>query len=441
MLIERAGFLTSLEALLSEALAGHGRLVFLGGEAGVGKTTLATALAAAAGGAGDGGAGDGGAGDGGAGDGGLAVRRGSCDNVTTAEALGPILDALPELAAAVDQEAGVRRLRLFQQVRDMLSGSPMLLLIEDVHWADEATLDILRFMGRRLAGVRLLILATFRSEEVGRDHPLTVVMGDLATLPGVVRMQLPALTAAGVRQLLIEAGSALDADTVFQRTAGNPFYVTEVVAAGSAQVPATVRDAVLARVSRLSQAGQEVSGAASVLGRRAGTDLLTAVSGQPLAAVDECLDRGVLVMDGDAVGFRHDLARLAVERSLPQAQRTGFHARALAQLMARGSQEHRWLAHHAAGSGNRAVVGRHAPLAAARAARLGAHREAAEQLALALRYHERPDRERATLLEQLSYECYLTDQLTRARDSVLEAVAIHEQRRDTSVRGCLSSAC
>jgi len=416
VLIERGGFLASLEGLLGEALDGRGRLVFLGGEAGVGKTTLASVLADATARA------DGAAGP--------AVRRGSCDNVTTAEALGPILDALPELAATVE-EAGVRRLRLFQQVRDVLSASPTLLLLEDVHWADEATLDILRFLGRRLAGARLMILATFRSEEVGRDHPLTVVLGDLATLPGVVRMQLPALTVAGVRQLLEAEGSALDAEAIFRRTAGNPFYVTEVLAAGSEQVPVTVRDAVLARVSRLSRAGQEVAGAAAVLGRRAGADLLAAVSGQPLAAVDECLDRGVLVMNGDAAGFRHDLARLAVERSLPQAQRAGFHARALAQLMARGSQEHRWLAHHAAGSGDRAVVVRHAPLAAARAARLGAHREAAGQLQLALRYHERPDRERATLLEQLSYECYLTDQLARARDSVLEALAIHEQRRDT----------
>jgi len=414
VLIERAGFLASLEGLLGEALDGSGRLVFLGGEAGIGKTTLAAALAGAAAGP--------------------EVRRGTCDHVTTAEALGPILDAFPELITAVEDEAGVSRLRLFRKVRDALSGSPMLLLLEDVHWADEATLDILRFLGRRLAGIRLMILATFRSEEVGRDHPLTLVMGDLAGRPGVVRMQLPALSVAGVRQLLDEAGSALDSGTVFQRTGGNPFYVTEVLAAGSEQVtasvPATVRDAVLARVSRLSSAGQGVTAAASVLGRPAEAGFLAAVSGQPLTAVDECLDRGVLVADGDAVGFRHDLARLAVERSLPAAERSRAHARAYAQLTARGSHDHRRLAHHAAGSGDRAAVARHAPLAAARAARLGAHREAAEQFQLAIRHHEPPDRPRAALLEQLSYECYLTDQLTRARDSWLEALAIHERERD-----------
>jgi AAA ATPase domain len=175
VLVEREGFLVSLERLLGEALGGSGRLVFLGGEAGVGKTALAAALAQAASGP--------------------VVRRGCCDNITTGEALGPILDALPELSAAVDLEAGMSRLRLFQQVRGVLSESPVLLLVEDVHWADEATLDILRFLGRRLAGIRLLILATFRSEEVGGDHPLTVVMGELAALPTEIDRAWPAAVA------------------------------------------------------------------------------------------------------------------------------------------------------------------------------------------------------------------------------------------------------
>jgi tetratricopeptide (TPR) repeat protein len=174
---------------------------------------------------------------------------------------------------------------------------------------------------------------------------------------------------------------------------------------------------------------------ASVLSRRTGTDLLTTVSGQPLAAVDECLGRGMLVADDDGVGFRHDLARLAVEGSLSEAGRTGIHARALAQLTVLGSADHRWLAYHAAGSGDRAAVLQHAPLAAARAARLGAHREAAEQLRLALRHHQPPDRQRATLLDRLSYECYLTDHVGQARDSGLEALEIYDQAGDTPAVG------
>ena len=414
-LIERGDFLASLEGLLDEALGGTGRVVFLGGEAGVGKSALAAALAGMAAGP--------------------LVRRGCCDNVTTAEPLGPLVDALPELVRVLDEEAGLNRLRLFQHVRELLAGSPMLLVLEDVHWADEATLEALRFVGPRLGGARLMILATFRSEEVGRDHPLTVVLGDLATLPGVIRMQLPPLTMAGVRQLVEQAGSALDAGEVYQRTGGNPFYVTEVLAAGLEDVPATVRDAVLARVSRLSQSGRDVVAAAAVLGPRAEMGLLAEVSAQPLTAIDECLHRAVLVADGDGVSFRHELARLVVERSAPQAERAGIHARALAQLTARGSGDDRRLAHYAAGCGDRMAVLHHAPRAAGRAARLGAHREAADQFQLALRHHDLPDRRRAILLEQLSYECYLTDQLARARAGRLEALEIHQQMNDTLAVG------
>jgi DNA-binding SARP family transcriptional activator/DNA-binding CsgD family transcriptional regulator/tetratricopeptide (TPR) repeat protein len=414
-LIERDDFLALLQGLFEEALGGSGRLVFLGGEAGVGKSALAAALVGAAAGP--------------------AVRRGCCDNVTTAEALGPLMDALPELASVVHRDAGVSKFRLFQQVREVLSGSPGLLLLEDVHWADEATLEVLRFVGRRLGGTRLMILATFRSEEVGRDHPLTAVLGDLATMAGVVRMQLPPLTSGGVRQLLEQAGSVLDAGEVYQRTGGNPFFVTEVIAAGSGQVPATVRDAVLARVSRLSSAGRDVVATAAVLGWPAEVGLLAEVSRQQLAAVDECLQRGVLVADGGIVSFRHELARLAVEQSLPQAQHARLHARALARLTARGSGEDRRLAYHAAGCGNHAAVLRHAPLAATRAAQLGAHHEAAEQFELALRHHERPDHRRAVLLDRLSYECYLTGQLDKARACRLEALEIHQQQCDAIAVG------
>jgi DNA-binding CsgD family transcriptional regulator/tetratricopeptide (TPR) repeat protein len=418
MLIERGEFLAALLGLLREAAAGQGRLVFLGGEAGVGKTTLTTALAGAA-----------------ATGPALVVRRGNCDNVTTAEALGPVVDALPELAEVLEAESGVSRLRLLRRIRGTLTAAPTLLILEDVHWADEATLDVLRFLGRRLDGAPLLIVATFRSEETGGDHPLTMLRGDLATLPGVIRMQLPALTVAGVRALLAGAGSGLDPARLHERTGGNPFYVTEVLAAGDGEVPATVRDAVLARVARLPAAAREVAAAAAVLGRRADIGLLTTVAGEPAGAADDCVSRGVLVADGAGVSFRHELARLVVEQSLPQAQRAAVHGRALAELTARGSGDHRRLAHHAAGCGNRPAVLEHAPQAADRAARLGAHREALDHLQLALDHHDRPDRRRADLLGQLSYECHLTGLLERALAAQRAALEIYERERDALAVG------
>ncbi len=406
MLVEREEALASLTVLLEETAAGHGRLVFVGGEAGVGKTTLTSAFATLAEG--------------------HRIRRGACDNVTTAAALGPLLDAVPELVDLMEDDAGVSRLQLFRRLRALLGSEPTLLLLEDLHWADEATLEATRFLGRRLEGVPLLVLATFREDEVDRAHPLTVVLGDLATSSGVRRMHLPPFSPAGVRRLVAEAGSALDAEVLYARSGGNAFCVTEVLEAGTLEVPPTVRDAVLARASRLSADGQAVLEAAAVLGPRAEMAVLVAVSGRPAEAVDECVRRGVLVADGDALTFRHELARVAVEESLTPGRRTALHRAALRALGSSGIPDHRRLAHHAAGAGDAAAVLEHAPRTAARAARLGAHRQAADQYRLALRFHDQPDLARAELLAALSYECYLTDQLAEARDARLEEMRLDE---------------
>jgi DNA-binding CsgD family transcriptional regulator/tetratricopeptide (TPR) repeat protein len=344
----------------------------------------------------------------------MSVRRGGCDNVATPAALGPLFDAVPELSDLIENEAGVNQLRLFRRLRAVLSAEPTLLLLEDVHWADEATLEMLRYLGRRLDGLPLLVLATFREDEVSASHPLTVVLGDLATSPGVARMSLPPLTVRGVQQLIDRAGSALDPARVHSNTRGNPFYVTELLATGDRELPATVRDAVLARASRLSAPARQVLAAAAVLGQRADVRLLASVSGQPADAVDECVHRGMLVEDAGGWVFRHELARLAIEQTLSPAARVALHAAALRALQSAGAAGDGRLAHHAEGCGDQTAVLEYAPRAAIRAARLGAHREAAEHYRLALRYEQRSDENRASLFTALSYQCYLIDELAEA---------------------------
>jgi DNA-binding CsgD family transcriptional regulator/tetratricopeptide (TPR) repeat protein len=420
VLLEREEALAALVALAGRAATGVGGLVFLGGEAGVGKTALSGALIERTGRT-------------------LVVRRGGCDNVTTAAALGPLVDAAPELTAVLEDEAArIDRLRLFRRLRSVLADRPTLLVLEDVHWADEATLEMLRFLGRRLDGLPLLVLATFREEEVPASHPLTLLLGDLATTPGVCRMQLRPLSVDAVRRLVEAAGSELDPEQLHRSTGGNPFYVTEVVANCDEWLPATVRDAVLARASRLSVAGRQVLAAAAVLGQPADVRLLAAVSGEPEWAADECVQRGALVGNGQSWAFRHELARLAIEQTLTPGVRAQLHAGALRALPAAGVLDDRRLAHHAAGCGDRAAVLRHAPRAAGRAARLGAHREAAEQYRLAVRcwtpeaaqnaFAGQPDSapSRADLLAALSYECYLTDQLSEAYEARRTAMELYQ---------------
>jgi DNA-binding CsgD family transcriptional regulator/tetratricopeptide (TPR) repeat protein len=415
VLIERKGQLASLLDLAKLAAAGSGRLVFLAGEAGVGKTTLAGAVATAVAGR-------------------LTVRRGGCDNITTAAALGPFADAVPELVEVLDAET-TSRLRRYRQLLGVLSATPTLLILDDVHWADEATLEMLRFIGRRLETAPLLVLATFRDDEVSGGHPLTTVLGDLATAANVTRLRLAPLSAGGVRRLLAAAGSPLDPEQLHGSTGGNPFYVTEVVAAGTSRLPESVRDAVLARASRLSPAAQRVLWAAAVLGQRADLGLLAAVSGQLPEATDECVRAGVLVADGPGWAFRHELARLAVEQSLSPATRSELHRAAFEALSAANPSDDRRLAYHAASTADADAVCRHAPRAAARAARLGAHREAAEQLRLALEFTPQTDERRSGLLRSLGYEYYLTDRPGEARTAWQEAMTAAERAGDRAAVG------
>jgi DNA-binding CsgD family transcriptional regulator/tetratricopeptide (TPR) repeat protein len=409
VLVERSDQLATLRGVLAEAVGGTGRLVFLGGEAGVGKTALVEQVAATASGA--------------------RVRRGTCDNVTTAAPLGALIDAVPELADVVADSAAVSRLALFGKVRATLATSPTLLVVEDLHWADEATLDMVRFIGRRLADLPLMIIATFRDDEVSAHHRLATVIGDLAAEPGVRRLTLAPLSREAVRELA--AGSATDVDELYRRTGGNPFYVTEVLGTGLEVVPVTVRDAVLARVSRLGAGARDALAAAAVLGNRGELDLVAAVAGQPVQVLDECVAGGALVSRPDGtVAFRHELARLAVEQTIAPAASAQLHRAALRELTARDPGDDRALAHHAAGCGDAVALLHHATRAAARSSRLGAHREAAALYRLALRASGQPPETRADLYRALSYECYLTDQLEEALATQRQAMEVCELAGD-----------
>lgn len=410
MLVERDAVLAELLALAAEGFGGHGRLVFLGGEAGVGKSALIAELAARLAGT-------------------AVIRRGAVDNLTTAEPLAALLEALPELEPAGEPD----RLRVFRRAREVLRRRPTLLVLEDLHWADEATLDAVRFLGRRLDGLPALIVLSYRGDEVAPRHRLSLVMGELAALPGVGRREVAPLTPDGVARLVEATGAAVEPAELHRRTQGNAFFVTEVLAGDGRAVPATVRDAVLARVAPLSDAAADVAAATAVLGTAVPVNLLVAVSERPVGAVDECLEHGVLVAGPDGIRFRHELAREAVEGSLSTVQRRRLHRRSLRQLTASDPSDHRTLAHHALAAGEAESAVGHAVAAAERAARLGAHREAAAHYRLALRAapsgHFAPA-ERARLFEALSYECYLTDQLPEAVATRQRALEFFELGHD-----------
>ena len=392
-LVERGA---SLE-LLREACAGarerRGSLVFIGGEAGVGKTALVRRFADELGGA-------------------ASVLWGGCDPLLTPPPLGPILEIAAHAPSVVSEAidgggahaiatallaAGDRRMSL-------------VIVLEDVHWADEATLDVLRVLGRRVGGSPTLVIATYRDDELERFHPLRIVLGELATADGVKRMALELLSPEGVSQLA--QGHGPDVGELYRLTSGNPFYVTEVLASGGTEIPSTVRDVVLARIAGLSASASAVVEAAAIAPPSLDAELTLAVCGDASESVDECLASGVLVAANGGVAFRHELARAAVEDTLSPTRRLALHRAVLLALTetARGSVDLARIAYHAEAAADTDAVLWYAPLAAEEATRLGAHREAAAQYGRALRFAGGlPPGEQATLLERRSDALYLTD--------------------------------
>ncbi|HWM10107.1 MAG TPA: LuxR C-terminal-related transcriptional regulator, partial [Solirubrobacteraceae bacterium] len=266
----------------------------------------------------------------------------------------------------------------------------------------------------RVDGVPALAVATFREDA---PAPLRIVLGELATAAGVVRIKLPPLSAAAVRTLAEPHG--VDAADLHRRTGGNPFYVTEVLSAPAASIPATVRDAVLARAAGLSAPARALLERLAMVPGAADLALVDAAD-EPL---DECLLSGMTRLEAGRIAFRHELARLAFEDEVAPRRRAAMHRELLERLDARGADPAR-LAHHAEAAGDAAAVLRHAPAAAGRAARLGAHREAAAQYARALRWVDGlPLAERVELVERRSYECYLTDQIDEAIEAREQALA------------------
>ena len=416
MLLERSDPLQALADGLAAARAGTGRLVLVGGEAGVGKTSLVREFCSQARS--------------------VRVLHGACDALFTPSPLGPLLDVADEvgggLAELVAEEARPHAVAA-ELVRELRDGKPTILVLEDVHWADEATLDVLRLLGRRVEGVPVVLVATYRDDELDLAHPLRITLGELATGAAVERLRIEPLSPQAVGKLAEAHG--FDSEELYRKTGGNPFFVTEVLASGETEVPPTVRDAVIARAARLTPEARSLLEAAAVATPRLELWLLAALADGETGALDECLASGMLQPERDGLRFRHELARLALEELVPPDRKLALHRKAVLTLAQppSGAPDLARLAHHAEAAGDGDAVLRHAPRAGDLAASLGAHREAAAQFARALRFSDaQPLELKAELLERRSYECYLTDQVedaVAARRKALECYRATGDRR------------
>ncbi|MBM2620315.1 AAA family ATPase [Actinoplanes sp. LDG1-06] len=497
-LVERADQLAALRS-------SDGFLVLVGGEAGSGKTALLREFGRNR----------------------PLVLWGACDPLFTPRPLGPFVDIARTTGGELGElvAAGAKAYLIAAALVRWAEANPgAVVVLEDLHWADEATLDVLSLLARRIGTVPALIVGSYRDDELDRFHPLRRLLGDPIS---VRRLAVPPLTTAAVATLAAPHG--LDPDDLHRVTGGNAFFVTEVIAAAcpateseaparpgaeseatarpgtdskaaarpgaesetaarpgaesetaGGTIPATVRDAVLARAGRLDGGARTVLEAVSIALPRAELGLLDVLVPDAAAALEQCLSAGMLREAPGGVEFRHELARQAVEQSLPPHRRVALHRRALAALtgatdlahhtgeagdagLAHNTAEARdadpahhaheagntgpahhageardadlaRLAHHADAAGDVEAVLRFAPAAARQAASTGAHREAAAHYAHALRFGPRAD-----LLESLSYECYLTDQMEASIDALEQAVALRRDSGDELRQGAALS--
>ena len=366
-LLERQPALDALEEFAGQARGGAGRLVLLEGEAGVGKSAL---LDQFTGGQAD-----------------VRVLSGACDGMFTPRPLGPLFDIAQQTTGRLHTLArpgtDATREQLFDAfLTELCEPGPLpVVVIEDLHWADEATLDLLGFLARRIREVPVLVIVSYRDDELADSHPLRIALGYLAVQRCTRRLPLAPLSARAVRRLA--SGRAVDADELYRVTGGNPFYVREVLAAGLGEVPRSARDVVLARAGRLGPQARETLEAAALIGGTLDERLLAHVVTSP--ALPEVLASG-LVAGHPVVRFRHEIARQAIGQAVRASRRAEIHARILRGLRALGCDDDARLAFHAEEAGDGPAALEHAAAAGRRARVLASHREAAGQFERALRF-------------------------------------------------------
>ncbi|WP_033319285.1 ATP-binding protein [Streptomyces yerevanensis] len=418
--LERDHELERLAAAARDAADGAGSVALVLGEAGIGKSSLVKAmpcvLPAEA-----------------------RILVGECDDLATRRPLGPFRDLVgsvgTELARALTQ--GGDRARVYDALRAELTAAPhpAVLVVEDVHWADEASLDVLRFLVHRVERLPAVLVLTYRDDELDRAHPLRHLLGQVSRAERVHRLPLSRLSVQAVHRL--SAASRLDPAEVYAVTSGNPFFVAEVLAAGgTGGVPPTVVDAVLARLRGLDDRTRDVLEQLAVVPSAVERPLVDALLTDGVAELAAAERRGMLTVTPERAGFRHELIRRAIADSLPAARRIELNRAVLAALVAAPDSDPSRVVHHAAEAGDQEAIVRYGPDAARDAAEAGAHREAAAHLRLVLRQRDRfGSAELAGLLERYAVESYTIADSAAAVGAERDAVALRRSLGDTRALG------
>ncbi len=399
-LLERDRYLIELEDTFNNLSDAGGFVVLISGEAGIGKTSLVETFLNKI-------------------EDKANILWGACDALFTPRPLGPLYDMAAQLKNGLLNllEKKSDRTTIFTKFLQDLQQSelPNILIMEDVHWADESTLDLIKFLCRRANKINSLFIITYRDDEIGQDHPLRLVLGDLPA-KNLSKYKLQALTERTVNELAHTYGI----ENLFQITGGNPFLISELLSNREEKIPSTIKDSILTRISRLSNETREFVELVSIIPTRAEKWLIDEIIQAKIDILEECLNSGILHIQDEAILFKHELSRMAVEESLSGSQRRILNERVL-QILLKQENIDNYLAriiHHASGAGNMEIILKYAPLAAQQASKFGAHILAAKHYLTALKYPSKLEiKEYLNLLKGRSYECYLTGQIEEALEA------------------------
>jgi len=395
-LIERDSFLAIMQAKFENVSEGKGHCIFVGGEAGIGKTSLVRAFCKEI-------------------KSDCKTYQGTCDALFSPRPLAPLYDILLQMGNDLSENSDdvtdrtAFFARFFHKLKTQKGIS--LIVFEDIHWADEATLDFIKFLARRITQLRCLFILTYRDNEIHSHHLLRNVLGQLP-LDSFTRLKLTPLSRQAVEKMAKEKG--YKGEDVYSISGGNPFYVNEILASYSPGVPDNIKDSILSVYNRLDEKTKQLWQILSVLPTGLEIRYLEKMEPSFTAAIESCLESKILISEKEFIFFKHELYRRTIEASLSPLVRMALNKKIIDLLKESFEQrrEIERIIHHAKNANEYEVIVKYAPLAARQAASVGAHIEASKLYLTAIENYQGKDSD--TLIqfyEAYAFECYLTGQI------------------------------
>ena len=417
-LLEREKYLQDLENMFSSLSREKGFVVLISGEAGIGKTSLVEKFIQQLNSKAN-------------------VLWGACDALFTPRPLGPLYDIASQLENGLLNLLNNHASRpvIFQKFIENLQRAKQynIVIMEDIHWADESTLDLIKYLGRRIGKTNSLLIITYRDDEINSVHPLKLVLGDIPA-KDLLKIKLPLLSEETVNKIAESSGIK----ELFKITGGNPFLLSELLVHRDESVPSTIKDSVLTRISRLSENAINLVELVSIIPTQAEKWLINEIILDYYKPLEESINSGILHLEDSSISFKHELSRMAVEESLSESKRQFLNEKVLRVLLKQEKTENYFarIIHHADKANNKEVIINYAPEAAKQASLLGAHRLAANHYNYVLKFaDEVPALKLLDAYEGRSSECFLTGQIEEAIISAKAVIRILKKYPDPKREG------